>query len=389
MPYANLYNKHIADQLNTADRNYATEYAFSKVTGVSSGGSHLKIGNASKHDGEDGIYNDSLPLGDSYYYGEDRSGGSAFAEGSFRDTGFDHVEGVGSGMKEYTKGKGHYKDDEPPTPAETLPTGTGGGKIKKDRAVKPIDLNREEMKIDGGSKKLAGGFALSDLGNSDFWKGLRIEGGNKKITGSKAKKIVGGFKLSDLGNSDFWKNLRIEGGGMSGGFKISDLGNSDFWKGLRIEGGKKILVSHSKALAKMFGGTLLGLKGEGRLSLPDGAVIGRGRKNKLVDKEGTLLANSACLLPNGVPPKAQLHSSSMSGQGKITKAEKDALKSVVAKHGGKKPKMASNDLVHIDIEGKGGDRRKARAEMVKKIMKEKGLKMIEASSFIKKNGIKY
>ena len=364
MPYDNAYNRAIAQELNTADRNYATEYAFSKVTGVSSGGSHLKIGNASKHDGEDGVYNDGIPLGDSYFYGEGRSGGSAFAEGSYRDTGFDHVEGVGSGMKEYTKGKGHYKDDETVTPTETLPTGTGGSlpKVKQDRAVKPIDLNREEMKIDGGSKKMAGGFALSDLGNSDWWKGLRIEGG-KKITEAKAKKIVGGFKVGDLGNSDFYKNLRVEGGGMSGGFKISDLGNSDWWKGLRIEGGKKMLVSHSKALAKMFGGTILGLQGQGR--------------KKLVDKEGTLLANSACILPNGVPPKAQLHSSSMSGQGKITKKEKDALKSVLAKHG--EPCKGSGMS--------GGDGRTKRASIVKAYMAKHNVKMIEASKKVKELGL--
>jgi hypothetical protein len=36
---------------------------------------------------------------------------------------------------------------------------------------------------------------------------------------------------------------------------------------------------------------------------------------------------------------------------------------------------------------KGG--RSARANLVKKIMKEKGMKMIEASSYIKKEGLKY
>jgi len=40
-------------------------------------------------------------------------------------------------------------------------------------------------------------------------------------------------------------------------------------------------------------------------------------------------------------------------------------------------------------EMKGGDKRKLRAELVKKIMKEKGLKMIEASAYIKKEGLKY
>ena len=37
----------------------------------------------------------------------------------------------------------------------------------------------------------------------------------------------------------------------------------------------------------------------------------------------------------------------------------------------------------------GADKRKARAELVKKIMKEKGLKMIQASSYIKQHGLAY
>ena len=59
-------------------------------------------------------------------------------------------------------------------------------------------------------------------------------------------KLRGGFKIGDLGNTDFWNSLRIEGGSkpadmpdMQGGFKIGDLGNTDFWNGLRVEGGKK------------------------------------------------------------------------------------------------------------------------------------------------------
>ena len=37
----------------------------------------------------------------------------------------------------------------------------------------------------------------------------------------------------------------------------------------------------------------------------------------------------------------------------------------------------------------GADKRKARAELVRKVMKEKNMKMIEASSYIKQHGLKY
>jgi hypothetical protein len=75
-------------------------------------------------------------------------------------------------------------------------------------------------------------------------------------------------------------------------------------------------------------------------------------------------------------PKAQLHSSTISGFGKGGAVLGGAV--LRAMKGGKMPDESPT---------KGG--RQARAEMVKKIMKEKGMKMIEASSYIKKNGIKY
>ena len=84
------------------------------------------------------------------------------------------------------------------------------------------------------------------------------------------------------------------------------------------------------------------------------------------------------------------------GGANITEAEKDALKSVVAKHGGKKKakkeQVHSNDVVHIDVEAPnkiGCGKRQARAALVKKIMKDRGVKMIEASSIIKKEGLTY
>jgi hypothetical protein len=71
--------------------------------------------------------------------------------------------------------------------------------------------------------------------------------------------------------------------------------------------------------------------------------------------------------------------SSMAGMGKITKKEKEALKSVLAKHGG-------GVTMGCGRSG-GGDGRKRRAEIVKDYMKKHGCKMIEASKKVKELGL--
>lgn len=131
MPYDNFYNRDLARNLAAKNRAWAQVHAYSNVSGLN-GGAHVKIGNASKHDAVDGTYNNDIELGQSYYMGEGYGhrdvGGSGFASGSFRDTGYESVEGAGS--KEYHK---------------------------------------------------VGGFKIGDLGNSDWWKGLRIEGGKHAL----------------------------------------------------------------------------------------------------------------------------------------------------------------------------------------------------------------
>lgn len=104
MPYDNYYNRDLARNLAAKNRAWAQVHAYSNVSGLH-GGAHVKIGNASKHDAVDGTYNNDIELGQSYYMGEGYKhrdvGGSGFASGSFRDTGYESVEGAGS--KEYHK----------------------------------------------------------------------------------------------------------------------------------------------------------------------------------------------------------------------------------------------------------------------------------------------
>ena len=104
---------------------------------------------------------------------------------------------------------------------------------------------------------------------------------------------------------------------------------------------------------------------------PSGRGRGRPRKMKggaLTGPNGDLLAMPSPALKNGVPPRGQLRGS----------------------YGGAKPKKESGSAKPREMKMgmkkmEGGDGRKKRAEIVKRVMKEKGLKMIEASKYVKEH----
>ena len=129
MPYDNFYNRDLARNLAAKNRAWAQVHAYSNVSGLN-GGAHVKVGNASKHDAVDGTYNNDIELGQSYYMGEGYKhrdvGGSGFASGSFRDTGYESVEGAGSsaGSKAYRKA---VMPDTFEGPAVPVGTGRSGG----------------------------------------------------------------------------------------------------------------------------------------------------------------------------------------------------------------------------------------------------------------------
>jgi len=267
MPYDNFYNRDLARNLAAKNRAWAQVHAYSNVSGLN-GGAHVKIGNASKHDAVDGTYNNDIELGQSYYMGEGYGhrdvGGSGFASGSFRDTGYESVEGAGS--KEYHK---------------------------------------------------VGGFKIGDLGNSDWWKGLRIEGGK--------------HALAVMPDTFEGPAVVPVGKGRSGGVR---LGLPD-----KLAGGE--MPSNERAgLQKVVP----------KAQMPGSSMSGMGKDTEL-----------------------QPDRKAVKGQGKITKKEKEALKSVLAKHGGGR--------------SGGGDGRKRRAEIVKEYMKKHGCKMIEASKKVKELGL--
>ena len=132
-------------------------------------------------------------------------------------------------------------------------------------------------------------------------------------------------------------------------------------------------------------------KGGAILGNPDGyprqgnsqRIAGRGRP-KVSGKNGDLLAMSSPDLANGTPPNAQLRGSY--GGAKLTKEEKKLIKEA-KKMMGKGEKILPGACRMEEKEGGAKGGRSKRAEIVKKIMKERGVKMIEASQIVKKEGL--
>ena len=95
MPYKNNYNENIARRVKKKDLQYAVDHAFSKIDNLT-GGTNFTMGNASKVVNNNDAYAvPSVPLD---YYGtrdEIGVGGNGFASGTFRDTGYGSVRGAG------------------------------------------------------------------------------------------------------------------------------------------------------------------------------------------------------------------------------------------------------------------------------------------------------
>jgi len=425
MPYDNPYNRAIADKMNDIDRRYAHLYAYSPVDGRggyagngSSAGVLFQMGNASKREAEDNIVNDDLDLPEVYYYGNDSegmNGGSGFAEGSFRDRGDGHQMGVESatGFFDKSGGQGYSGGEVGTVNPFTGGQGYSGGNLFSDL-------------IDG----------FSDLG-SDIGKAVEYVNpfGSGKPEHQKMKARLLGRMLGQV----LKEHEKMKGSG--------DMSGGSWWDSLK-EGVSDVvgLVPHlllhglgkKAGRPKKVGGAILGnpdpypvkgnserVAGRGRgrpkkggaMPMEVARVVGGG-KEMVGEKQHDLLAMPSPVLANGVPPTAQLRGSyggakprskaeksvmdavsKKLGKGKITKKEKAALESVLEKHGGMNlpgmtDKTGGKNLSGMTDKTAGivakygsGDGRKARAEIVKKIMRERGVKMIEASKIVKAEGL--
>lgn len=407
MPYDNQYNRAIANELGSINQRFATLYAYSPVDGRgmcggSNAGVLFQMGNASKQDGENNLYNEDLNLPPQYFYGnnaESMMGGSGFAEGTFRDTGFGHQDGAedmfGSSPEgEYEKGMGMSGGNKEMTGmAKDL---FGNASSKEFRMLG--QMLGQHMK----GKGMSGGSVLSD-----------IQEGLSDTMGFVPRLFMGGASPADkevgvggaiLGNPDPYpvqgNSQRIAGRGKMTATerkslqsilaKHPEMTGAGFWDDFKSGFNSVIspVASVVKAVAPFLGQpeisagiSALGYgkekKGRGR---PKGS-----KKKELLSANGDLLAMpSPVAMSNGVPPTAQLRGS--------YGGAKPSLKESVIKAVEKKMKGGKNLAGMTDKreEMKGsGDRRKARALMVKKIMAEKGMKMIQASSYIKQNNIAY
>jgi len=371
MPYDNAYNRGIAKVVDRYNDRFSTLYAYSPVDGRggyagggSSAGVLFQMGNASKRDAEDNVINDDLSLPAVYYLGnssEGMSGGNGFAEGTYRDRGDGHSDGV-TGV--YKKGEGMSGG------------GASGGNLFGD---------------------IFHGF--EDLG-SDIGKAVEYVNpfGSGKPDHKKARLF--GRMLGKLMKHK--EGMGASGGGMSGGSWWDSLkeGISD------VVGVVPHLLLHGlgqEVPIAPVGGAILGnpdpypvkgnsqrIAGRGR-----GRPKGSGKKKELIgQKQGDLLAmpTSSVCLANGVPPTAQLQGSYGGGK-PHSKAEMKVMKAVEKKlkkegkgmSGGKNLSGMTDRTIGGGVSG--GDGRKARAEIVSRIMKERGVKMIEASRIVKSEGL--
>ena len=444
MPYDNAYNRGIAQDLNAFNERFATLYGYSPVDGrggYSEGGSNagvlFQMGNASKRDGEDNVYNDDLALPPVYYYGQDAEGlegGNGFAAGTFRDTGegsqlgvsatghFDGAAAARSVAKYEGSGSGyqggnlftdiyHGFEDLGSDIGSAVDYVIGSAKPKKQklRALGRLLAHSMQHKLTGGAKAQA---AAESLAGGSWWDSLK-EGVSDVVSflPDLAIHAIAGKKPDPLGGSAGPKGSkpRKMRGGDAAAAEVSPP------TGAGASGGAE----------RQIGGAILG-NPDGYPRMGDSArIAGRGQGKKvggakaLEGPNGDLLAMPGPALANGVPPRAQLRGSY--GGAKPAELTKEAvIKAVKAKLKGKgaeKPeKPESHDVVHIDFEkgsipkikggknlsgmtdkraeaapaaggAKGTDGRKRRAEIVKRVMQERGLKLIEASKYVKAHNL--
>ena len=415
MPYNNEMNRDIARQLNTINERFATLYAYSPVDGRGgyeggAAGVLFQTASASKRDGEDNMYNNQMNLPNVYHYGNDSEGmdgGNAFAKGTFRDTGFGESLGAGKATGEFDK------DNIVGYGNGVVGAGMEGGTFWDTLG----DIGNTALKFAPlllALGKPTGGSHAEDIGKAfkETMEGAGISGGNfwndfiKGIgdVADVAGKIVpvamkvfgkgdvGEAQITPSGGKKRGRPKKCEGSGLKEDIKKATKFGADIITEMKTnptEAKKKL-----EKIANTSVGDIISMtkKGGAILGNPDGyprqgnsqRVAGRGRP-KVSGKNGDLLAMASPDLANGTPPTAQLRGSY--GGVKPTKEEKKMIRDVKKMMGkGEKILPGACRMEASGVSGGKGGRSK-RAEIVKKIMKERGVKMIEASKIVKKEGL--
>ena len=434
MPYSNTYNRRIADDIDAINERYSTLYAYSPIDGrgneYSYGGSNagvlFQMGSSSKRDGEDNIYNNHNNLPPVYYYGNDSEGmqgGSGFAEGTYRDTGFGEQLGAGAeGV--YAKGEG--------ISGGSCDRKIGGSKDGAEFGRNVATEFNEGVKTGGawyndvlstigdvgsalapfaplllalGKPHPSGGSHMQELGRimgEDCDRGMKGGAWYNDVlkgigdVGSVAMKLAP--FLMALGKP---KKGRKKACGISGGdlaqAEISTPAGAGKVSAAEKKKAKNVLIATQLAGApgmlgaKIYnavtGGSILGNRDPYPIQGDSERVAGRGRGRPkgvrgmhqvLTGTNGDLLAMSSDNLPSGVPPNQMLRGSY--GGKKPSAKDKKIIASV-------KKMLGGESIVKEMPQETGGKRVNKRAEIVKKVMKDKGMKMIEASKYVKEHGL--
>jgi hypothetical protein len=325
-------------------------------------------------------------------------GGSGFAEGTFRDRGDGSQLGV--------EPVGMYKK-------------TGGAEGSGDSMV-------------GGNIFTDIYHGFEDLGE-DIGKGveyLNPFGSGRPDHTEKKAKLLGRMLGKMMKHAH---DMKLDGKGMSGGSWWSALKDGisdvvDFIPDLIVHGlgrkaGRPKKMKGGAEVERKVGGAILGNPDPYPVKGDSARIAGRGRPKKMCCacgnkkckgcemsggakamvgvRQNDLLAMPNPVMANGVPPVAQLRGAY--GGAKPSVKEK-VMKAVEKKLGGKNLSGMTDKRAEMDggMNLKGmtdrraemeepkmgsGDGRKARAEIVKKVMKEKGMKMIEASKYVKEHNL--
>jgi hypothetical protein len=382
MPYDNEYNRMVADDVMRLNKKYMEH---EKITGQGMSGGFLGalagmilpqivgavankvLGNGRACECPDDVA--ECECGDAHQAGEGVSGGSGFASGTMMDTGFDRTIGAG-----VSAGVRRYKKKSMAGCGSTGAGSTGGASCCGTGAS-------------GGRKKGKGSTGAGSTGAG-------ASGGRKKGSGIISSlgiplisNVAGMFGLGSTGAGS-------TGAGASGGAMDHTMtltkGDMTFLKKIRtrLEKGMKPTKAQTKKIldlhgaGKMTGGFLPALLGAVAMPIIS-KILGGGMSG------GTELG----------PPGAQSAGEGSTGAGasggkrrgrksKMGSGYSAAGSTGAGVSGGRSlVPVANMKASYMAGQGRSGGAKGDRWTIVKKVMKDKGLKMIEASKYVKEHNL--
>jgi hypothetical protein len=325
------------------------------------------------------VYGDASQYGSNY--GEKLDGGNGFARGTHMDTGYDRTIGGKKGVSVYKKSGGKKKDSD--SLKLVRGSGTSGGKKRGRPSKKNIEGAGFMDVVKNIAKKLPTvakvGLSMIDNPKAQMAANVLETLGAGKKRGRPSKKNIEGAGFMDVMKNIAKKLPTVAKVGLSMIDNPKAQMAADVLE--KLGAGKK----RGRPSKKMTGGTELGLPD----SLAGGKKRGRPSKKKL-EGEGFFgdmwdgikmvakpLASVAKVGLSLVPlPQAQIASQilDMAGAGKKKRGRPSKMS------GGRALVPVANMQSRVGGKKVGGNKR---SEIVKEIMSDKKLSMIEASKYVK------